>query len=85
MDVFKTLRELHEEKRRLDLAIATLEARLRAVKGRPKTRRGRKSMSPQERRKVSERMLKYWQTRRAAASALTSDSASATAAGSLTA
>ena len=69
MDVNKTLRELHEEKRRLDLTIAALEARLGKA-SRPYRRRGRKSMSPEERQAVSRRMTKYWEARRAAAAAL---------------
>jgi hypothetical protein len=66
MDVQKTLRELYEEKRRLDLAIASLEARLQVGKRNPAgKRRGRKSMSDEERRQVSLRMMKYWEDRRA--------------------
>ncbi len=73
MDVDKALRELHEEKRRLDVIIATLESRLgnpSRVHGR---RRGRKSMTPEERLEVSRRMSKYWEARRASASALQSE------------
>lgn len=73
MDVFKALRELYLEKKRLDAAIASLEARLKA--GRTgseakssKGRRGRKGMSAAERMEVSQRMTQYWQTRRAQAS-----------------
>jgi hypothetical protein len=70
MDIVKALRELHHEKKRLDSAIAALEARIRAghngsfakaVKG----RRGRKSMSAAERLEVSRRMKLYWEARRA--------------------
>ncbi len=85
MDVNKTLRELHEEKRRLDLTIAALEARLGNTT-RTKRRRGRKSMSPEERQEVSKRMSKYWEARRAAAAALEPDAESlAVAAGSVNA
>jgi hypothetical protein len=67
MDVNKTLRELHQEKRQLDVAIAALEARLKnGAEGR-KRRRGRRSMSAAERLEVSRRMAKYWEGRRAAA------------------
>jgi len=67
MDVHKTLRELCEEKRRLDLAIASLEARLKVNQPKPvRKRRGRKSMSPEERKQVSLRMAKYWELRRRA-------------------
>jgi hypothetical protein len=65
MDVNKALRELHEEKRRLDATIAALEARL-GNGTRTHRRRGRKSMSAEERQEVSRRMSKYWEARRAA-------------------
>ena len=70
MDVNKTLQELYEERRRLDLAIASLEARQRTLAKIASTpRRGRKSMSEEERRAVSLRMAKYWEARKAAQSA----------------
>ena len=72
MDVNKALRELHEEKRRLDITIAALEARL-GNGSRARGRRGRKSMSPAERLEVSKRMSKYWEARRASAAALQND------------
>ncbi len=72
MDVNKALRELHEEKRRLDIIIAALETRL-GKQARASSRRGRKSMSPQERLEVSRRMSKYWEARRASAAALQSE------------
>ncbi len=80
MDIDKTLRGLYEEKKRLDASIAILEKRLKAVSGHstPK-RRGRKSMSAEERRQVSERMAKYWKARRAEARALEAAADSATA------
>lgn len=59
MDVNKTLRELYEEKRRLDRLIARLEAT--SVPSRP----GRKSMSAAEREAVSLRMKEYWAKKRA--------------------
>lgn len=70
MDVIKALRELYAEKERLDAAIATLEARLRAAQAgsaaKPGAgRRGRKSMSAAERQEVSKRMTLYWEARRA--------------------
>lgn len=69
MDIVKVLRELHQEKKRLDAAIAALEARLRSSRTKSgskpaKGRRGRKSMSAAERLEVSKRMTLYWQTRR---------------------
>ncbi len=70
MDIVKALRELYNEKKRLDAAIAALEARIRAGHNGPGTksakgRRGRKSMSAAERLEVSKRMTLYWQARRA--------------------
>jgi hypothetical protein len=76
MDIIKTLRELYEEKRRLDAVIASLEANLDAHAERSAKRRGRKSMSPQERLKVSRRMTRYWANRRAQTRASTADAAS---------
>lgn len=67
MDLNKTLRELYDEKRRLDAVIATLEARCQASTAKPAQRRGRKAMTPEERLRVSERMTKYWRDRRAQA------------------
>ena len=65
MDIIKTLRELYEEKRRLDAIIASLEANLAGPATKSARRRGRRSMSPQERLKVSRRMTRYWENRRA--------------------
>ena len=70
MDFVKALKELHDEKKRLDAAIAALEARIRTSHGasaaKPqKGRRGRKSMSAVERLEVSRRMTLYWESRRA--------------------
>jgi 4'-phosphopantetheinyl transferase EntD len=71
MDVNKALRELYDEKRRIDAAIATLEAKARSGSHRlANSRRGRKSMSAEERTAVSKRMAKYWAGRRAASKAL---------------
>jgi hypothetical protein len=76
MDLRTTIRELYEEKQRIEEAIASLEE-LIGAKGRPaapapaeslrKERRGRKNMSPEERREVSSRMKRYWAKRRAGA------------------
>jgi hypothetical protein len=70
MDIAKALRELYSEKKRLDAAIAALEARTRnnrtgAGAKRVPGRRGRKSMSAAERLEVSRRMTQYWEARRA--------------------
>jgi Zn-dependent oligopeptidase len=57
-----TVQELCHEKERLERVIASLE-KLQAP-GPIRTRGGRKSMSPEERQEVSERMKKYWEKRR---------------------
>ncbi len=70
MDLAKAIRELTEEKRRLDAVIASLElmlaaeSKLPALRPRGGRKRGRKSMSREERLEVSERMKKYWAARR---------------------
>lgn len=68
MDLYKAIRQLYEERARLDRVIASLEELQRAAGGdtggeTPK-RRGRKTMSEEERRQVSERMKQYWADRR---------------------
>jgi hypothetical protein len=67
MDLRKTIAELYQEKTRLDKVIASLEqlAQEPALIPVHIHRRGRKFMSPQERRKVSERMRRYWAARKA--------------------
>ncbi len=68
MNINKAIRELHEEKKRLDRVIASLEemqlnaAQQIAVV--PEKKRGRKSMNHEARQEVSERMKRYWDTRR---------------------
>jgi len=68
MDLEKSIRELREEKKRIDKAIAVLEAILSkesetgAIK--PTKKRGRKGMSEAEREEVSRRMKLYWRKRR---------------------
>ena len=66
MDLNKALRELYEERDRVDRAIQALEsgrmARSRATAGH---RRGRRMMSAEERLEVSKRMTEYWRNRRA--------------------
>ena len=70
MDLYKAIQELYAEKEKLERVIASLEElQLSAGGGIPQTakpgkRRGRKSMSPEERQEVSERMKKYWAGRR---------------------
>ncbi len=65
MDLQKAIRELYDEKERIDGVIASLEQHLRTNgSGAPKRKRGRKSMGPLERLEVSERMRGYWAARR---------------------
>jgi hypothetical protein len=69
MDLYKAIRDLYAEKERLERVIASLEElQQKAVPvqetATARSRRGRKSMSPTERQEVSERMKKYWATRR---------------------
>ena len=63
MDLTKTIEELRRDKERLERVIASLEE-LKAPVAEAETpvrkRRGRKSMSPEERREASARMKKYW-------------------------
>jgi hypothetical protein len=71
MDLYKALQDLYAEKERLERAIESLEALRRAEHvspaGRDKDqRRGRKSMSLEEREEVSQRMKRYWAARRSA-------------------
>jgi hypothetical protein len=64
MDLIKAIQELREEKKQLDIAIATLEGLLSGVPVQAGSKRGRKHMSAEERRIVSERMSNYWASRR---------------------
>ena len=68
MNINRTIRELNEEKKRLDRVIGTLEEMKRAgpveVAALSQKKRGRKSMDGQARQEVSERMKRYWEARR---------------------
>ena len=68
IDLRKVLKDLYTQRERLEHVIASLEALQEgSTAGLPthkKTNRGRKSMGPEERREVSERMRKYWAARR---------------------
>ena len=71
MDLYKAIQELYAEKEKLERVIASLEEIQRsagALSELPHTarRRGRKSMNSEERQEVSERMRKYWASRRPA-------------------
>ena len=67
MDLNSVIRELCAEKSRIDRTIATLEKLLAGHNGvvtaDDRDPRGRKSMSPEERREVSQRMKRYWAQR----------------------
>jgi hypothetical protein len=67
MDLRKTIAELYQEKAKLDRVIASLEQLTEepSLVSVAMHRRGRKFMSPQERRTVSERMRRYWAMRKA--------------------
>ncbi len=69
MDLYKAIQDLYAEKEKLERVIASLEELQRTagtVPVMPKLvkRRGRKSMNSSERQEVSERMRKYWASRR---------------------
>lgn len=70
MDLFKAIQDLYAEKEKLERVIASLEELQRTAGAvpilppKPTKRRGRKSMSSEERQEVSERMRKYWAERR---------------------
>jgi hypothetical protein len=69
MDLYKAIQDLYAEKEKLERVIASLEELQKtagAAPALPKSskRRGRKSMSSEERQEVSERMKKYWSGRR---------------------
>ena len=63
MDIYKAIEDLMQEKKRLDAIIASLETQPNGA-SRVKGRRGRKSMSAEEREAVSRRMAAYWAARR---------------------
>ena len=68
MNINKAIRELHEEKKRLDRVIASLEEMqqnaVQQIAAVPEKKRGRKSMDHEARQEVSERMKRYWDMRR---------------------
>ncbi len=69
MDLYKAIQDLYAEKEKLERVIASLEELQRSAGALPSLpkqskRRGRKSMSAKERQQVSERMKKYWESRR---------------------
>ena len=67
MDLVKAIQDLHIEKEKLERVIAALEELQRDDSSSVHLggkRRGRKSMNAEERREVSQRMKKYWASRR---------------------
>ena len=69
MDLYKAIQDLYAEKEKLERVIASLEELQRTAGSLPVPqmggkRRGRKSMSAKERQEVSERMKRYWASRR---------------------
>jgi len=71
MDLKSLIEELNARKAVLETAIVTLREIQQSISGSaPRlsdSRRGRKSMGEEERREVSARMKRYWETRRASA------------------
>ena len=64
MDLYKVIRYLHQDLEKIDLVIESLEALIRTGTMTVGGHRGRKFMAEEERRIVSERMKKYWASRR---------------------
>jgi hypothetical protein len=69
MDLDKAIQELRLEKQKIERVIASLEEIQRGATVVPPLAqrvqcRGRKFMDPQERQEVSQRMKKYWASRR---------------------
>jgi len=69
MDLNRAIRDLREELDRLDQVIFAVEEFGRTGTMPQPRRRGRKSMNEKERQLVSQRMKKYWASRRKAKSA----------------
>ncbi len=72
MDLYKAIQDLYAERKKLEHVIASLEELQRAEGGAlppttvsyARSRRGRKFMDENERKVVSQRMKKYWASRR---------------------
>jgi hypothetical protein len=64
MDLNKAIRDLHAELDKLNEVISAMEEFERTGTLPSPRRRGRKSMDEKERKLVSERMKKYWDSRR---------------------
>jgi hypothetical protein len=67
MNIQQVIRDLYFEKEKLERAIAALEELQQGFHQQEPNakRRGRKSMSPQERKEVSERMKRHWASQHA--------------------
>jgi hypothetical protein len=66
-DLYRIIRELVDERNKLDRIISSIEQMILSgeASGEPALkRRGRKSMDSAARKQVSERMKRYWATRR---------------------
>jgi hypothetical protein len=70
MNLMELIQSLHREKESIDRAIASLEELLQISRPLPYSlggkRRGRKSMSDDERQQVSARIKEYWAAKRKA-------------------
>ena len=68
MDLDKIIARLQSERAKLEEIISSLEQLRRSARDVPKEvvkkRRGRKFMSEEDRKEVSERMRRYWAARR---------------------
>ena len=64
-DFNSIVNDLYRERERLDGVIAVLQELEGGKTAAPKPVRGRKFMSQEERGEVSERMRRYWESRRA--------------------
>jgi len=68
VELRRVIKDLYKERAKLDSLIVRLELQCAAADARekkpPKRRPGRTTMGAEERRKVSERMKKYWATYR---------------------
>jgi len=88
MDLYRIIRDLVEERNRLDQIIRSLESVVesgpgKARPGPPGKRRGRRSMDGAARKEVSERMKRYWAGRRAKSAAERSEAPPPAANGSV--
>jgi len=81
VDLYKAIRTLYEEKKRLDKLIESItELKARGVALPPtRPRRSRRKMTAAERRQVSDRMKRYWAARRKANGAQTESRAASPA------